>query len=96
MAVDIHTHETVDEGGTLLYTSFRTGAQVSIAGFLTVPNIVDISLTAYCYFPMLSAEFSGALRGHATDGASADAPRFALRFGSGPTGYAIDYNYLDV
>ncbi len=74
---------------------------VSLSGSLPTNSHVGITLDAYAFFPMIhnggAADPAGVfLTGHATDGASADNPRFTFYNGDlDDTGtYDVDYRYI--
>lgn len=83
---------------------------VSLAGSITSATSVDITLTAYSFFPMIhqtdatSTVFaggavyvvSGTMKGHSVDGADPDSPRFSLFNGKSKTTatYDVDYRYI--
>lgn len=77
---------------------------VSLSGSISIGSHVDITLSAYAFFPMIHTTFSGTagnhvkLSGHGTDGASADLPRFRLsnEDSSNSNTYDIDYRYINV
>jgi len=74
-------------------------ATVSLAGSVSNGSRVDITLTAYSFFPMIhstnNASNTMGLQGHNTDGASADNPRFAFYNATGYTQtYDVDYRYI--
>jgi len=81
-----------------------TGGTTSLAGLVAGDGEVDISLTAYSFFPMIHAEsgsedISGGnfmiVSGHTTDGASADSPRFRLiNTAPGGVNYDVDYRFI--
>ena len=77
-----------------------TTATVSLAGSITTQAYVDIAMTAYCFFPMISTDSVSSempLQAHKTDGASPDAPRFRLHNtdGADTRDYDVDYRYID-
>lgn len=77
-------------------------ATVSLAGSLAASSgKVQLTLNAYAFFPMIhctdaAAEGGPTVRGHVTDGASADNPRFMLlNSNSGAETYDVDYRYIN-
>lgn len=58
----------------------------------------DITLNAYAFFPMIhddGASTSIHIRGHGTDGASADSPRFRIREDAGTVNtYDVDHRFV--
>lgn len=83
-------------GAAVGRAELKTTAVTSLAGTVNNGADLDITLTHYAFFPMIHAQTNDLfIVGHVTDGASADAPRFALNntSGSGKT-YDIDYRYV--
>ena len=78
----------------------KTATVTSLAGGLTGAS-VDITLTAYCFFPMIHVDRDGGadgnLTGHSVDGASPDAPRFRINgvtTGNGSESYDVEYRHV--
>jgi len=73
---------------------------VSLAGSISTATYTEITLSPYSFFPMIHTEagdnnLRGDVRGHITDGASADNSRFALYNGNGDSvAYDVDYRYI--
>jgi len=72
-------------------------ATVSLSGSIGDTNQVNITLNSYAFFPMIhTSGTASSMQGHATDGASADAPRFAFSpttYGGTET-YDVDYRHM--
>lgn len=78
-------------GRSEIATSTATAAgSISSAGFL------NVTLNAWSFFPMIHAsEADVDMTAHTADGASPDAPRFALQNNSGSSAnYDIDHRYI--
>ena len=73
---------------------------VSLAGSMSTGTYTEITLSPYSFFPMIhttagDGNLRGDVRGHITDGASADNSRFALYNGNGnAVTYDVDYRYI--
>lgn len=74
-------------------TACKTTTQ-TIAGSLAASSTLLITFQAYCFFPMFHDSNAGGndmrLKGHTTDGASADSPRCAYRNSAGKASYTYD------
>jgi len=76
-----------------------TTATVSAAGNVPQSTNTNISLTHYCFFPMIhctgGAEVT--MTGNTVDGASADSPSFGFYNSSATTDYSydVDYRHID-
>ena len=96
-----HNHADSAGGGALgASTIIRSTLKTSVGGIsgtLGSLSTVNILLDAYSFFPMIQFDdpVNVQLEPHATDGGSADAPRFRVReTGSAPQGYNIDWRYI--
>jgi len=84
---------------TLVTVAIKT-TTVSLAGTMTTGTYANITLSPYSFFPMIHTEagadtLRGDIRGHLTDGASADNSRFSIfNNNSNSIGYDIDYRYI--
>jgi len=107
MSIAAHTHASTPQGGQLAQAALESG-MISLAGTVSAAvyfagpdntgyTNIDIALTAYCLFPMIhtSHQTNVYIRGHSTDGGSADAPRFGLmNVSTTDETYDVDYRYL--
>ena len=82
--------------------SMKTSVDVSQSGTLDGASgaIVNITLDAYSFFPMIHineiGDSNSKVTGHTVDGASADSPRFGLQNtgGNDDSAYDVDYRYI--
>ena len=93
-----HTHLAAASGG-LLTNVVRSTLNVAVGGVsgsLATGESVDVAMDAYCFYPMISTnDVNHVIRGHPTDGASADAPRFSINYsGGGAMNYNVDWRYI--
>jgi hypothetical protein len=71
-------------------------ATITLSGNVGNTTGTDITLSPYSFFPMIHATGNVFLRGHSTDGASADNARLRLENPDATTEtYDIDYRYID-
>lgn len=82
----------------------KTATVTSLAGTIAATsgiNSVDITLSPYCFFPMIHTASLGSakpvLSGHETDGADPDLPRFGFRNmdSTDAATYDVEYRYID-
>lgn len=100
--IDALAVETAQLGaGAVTRSKLATTTVTTLAGTLGQNGSqVNITLTAYSFFPMIHSTAPGAdtmMQGHSTDGASADSPRFSLRHDASSTddgSYDVDYRYV--
>ena len=83
--------------GIVSRSKLKTAAVTSIAGSINSGSVANLTLTHYCFFPMIHGQ-DNKLRviGHSTDGASADAPRLGFwnADASLTKTYDVDYRYV--
>lgn len=93
---NITAQANADSGAPKNVSGSLSTSTTSLAGSISGTSTVDISLTAYSFFPMIHTEtIDVLLSGHSTDGASADSPRLSLYNGAGSLKtYDIDYRYV--
>lgn len=100
MSIDVHTHETTDEGDLLNHTGFlgsafsTTSLSGSIAGFVRV----HLTFTPWMFWPMFHTSAAHIrFLAHQTDGNSPDAPRAALlNVDANTHTYDLDYeSFID-
>lgn len=67
----------------------------SASGAIGAETYINIAMSAYCFFPMIYGSTSLHLRSHGTNGASPDAPRFAIyNPASTEKTYNIQWRYI--
>jgi hypothetical protein len=72
--------------------------EVSLAGTVNGGSRVDITMTAFCLWPMLQCDIPNDvyISGHITDAPGSNNPRFSFRNTGGTNSpYDVDYRYIN-